>query len=129
MLELMIVIIIIGVLATIALPQFTKAVERAKAGKAINALTLIRQGESLYRGANDTYVDGADASALNDDTTNIGSFIELDGLVTDGDWGYVVSGSTTNAFLATATRTGGPNNTELITMDQTGAIDYSNWTP
>ncbi len=130
LLELIIVIIIIGVLASLALPQFTKAVERTQAGKAVNALTIIRKGEYLFRAQNNTYDAQATAALLNA-ATSIGDFVELDDLVADGDWTYGVAAvaDITLDFLATATRSVGPNAAETITMDNTGAVSYAGWTP
>jgi len=46
--ELLIVVIIIGILATLALPMLVKALEKAKVGEAISNLNLIRTGQKIY---------------------------------------------------------------------------------
>lgn len=46
--EVLIVVIIIGILATLALPMLTKTIEKAKVGEAISNLNLIRTGEKIY---------------------------------------------------------------------------------
>ena len=46
--ELLIVVIIIGILATLALPMLVKALEKAKIGEAISNLNLIRTGQKIY---------------------------------------------------------------------------------
>ncbi|MDP8230912.1 MAG: type II secretion system protein [Candidatus Gorgyraea atricola] len=46
--ELLIVVIIIGVLATLALPMLVKTLEKAKVGEAISNLNLIRTGQKVY---------------------------------------------------------------------------------
>lgn len=47
LLELLVVVLIIGILASIALPQYTKAVEKAKLSEALTTLKSIE--DSLYR--------------------------------------------------------------------------------
>ena len=46
--ELLIVVIIIGVLATLALPMLVKTLEKAKVGEATSNLNLIRTGQKIY---------------------------------------------------------------------------------
>ena len=46
--EILIVIVIIAVLATLALPMLVKTIEKAKIGEAASNLNLIRTGEKIY---------------------------------------------------------------------------------
>lgn len=48
LLELLIVIVIIGILAAIATPQFFKAAERARAAEGVNILGVIRSAQIRY---------------------------------------------------------------------------------
>ncbi|MCM8823137.1 MAG: prepilin-type N-terminal cleavage/methylation domain-containing protein [Candidatus Omnitrophica bacterium] len=48
LLELLIVVIIVGILAGIALPQFFRAAERARASEGVNALGVIRSSLLRY---------------------------------------------------------------------------------
>lgn len=48
LLELMIVVIIVGILASLAMPQFTKAAERAKWAGAVGTLGAIRRACEIY---------------------------------------------------------------------------------
>jgi type IV pilus assembly protein PilE len=116
LIELIIVVIIIGILATFAVPQYLKTLERAKGSKARHALGLIAQAEKMYRAENDTYVNVADG---NFDST-LGSYIELNEIDSDTEWDYAVSGAGASAFLATSTRKSGSNANETITLDQDG---------
>ncbi|MDD5120851.1 MAG: prepilin-type N-terminal cleavage/methylation domain-containing protein [Candidatus Omnitrophica bacterium] len=114
--ELIIVVIVIGILATVAVPQYLKATERAKGGKARSAMALIAQGEKLYRAERDTYIN------VPSDTSNtvLGSYVELADVDADADWNYAVSGASASAFTVTATRVGGANNGETLTLNQNG---------
>jgi len=127
LIELIIVVIIVGILATFAIPQYTRAVERTMGGKARHSLGLIAQGEKMFRAENDTYVDVAQDNA--NVVGGIADYVELNELDVDNDWNYTVSGASPIAFLATATRDGGPNNGEVITLDQDGVWNDSAWTP
>jgi prepilin-type N-terminal cleavage/methylation domain-containing protein len=53
--ELAIVIVIIGVLASFGVPRFRDAVERSKAGEALNYLATIRAAEERYQARMGTY--------------------------------------------------------------------------
>lgn len=46
--ELLIVVIIVGILATLALPMLVKTLEKAKLGEAASNLNLIRTGQKIY---------------------------------------------------------------------------------
>lgn len=114
LIELIIVVIVIGILATLAVPQFLKATERAKIAKAKNALGLLAKAEKLYRAERDTYVNTAARRA----NATLGSYMELQDVDSDADWTYVVGGVNTTAFTATATRVGGSINGCTITLNQ-----------
>ncbi len=53
--ELLVVVLIIGILAAIALPQYRKATERAKATEALVVLKAVIQGAETYHLANGTW--------------------------------------------------------------------------
>ena len=55
LIELLVVVLIIGILAAIALPQYQKAVERAKAVQAITLLRSLRDSFERYKLANSVY--------------------------------------------------------------------------
>lgn len=55
LLELLVVIIIIGVLASVALPQFGKAVDRAREAEASNVLGAILNAEFVYYQENNKF--------------------------------------------------------------------------
>ena len=53
--ELAIVIVIIGVLASFGVPRFRDAVERSKAGEAMNYLSAVRAAQERYHAREATY--------------------------------------------------------------------------
>lgn len=54
--ELMVVIVIIGVLAAVALPKFADAINKSKCSEAPNILGQIGSGEATYYAENSVYV-------------------------------------------------------------------------
>lgn len=120
--ELLIVIVIVGVLATIALPNFTKTVEKAKADQAITYLKVIRTGEKIYYANNSTYAACANLGELKS---------KLGAEVTEENYTFVVAvgatGSIADSFLATATR---KTDSATITLNQDGGWGgTSPWKP
>jgi prepilin-type N-terminal cleavage/methylation domain-containing protein len=55
--ELAIVIVIIGVLASFGVPRFRDAVERSKAGESLNYLSAIRAAQERYHAREGTYAE------------------------------------------------------------------------
>ena len=124
LIELIVVVVVIGILATIAVPQYLKATERAKGGKGKVAIALIAQGEKQYRTEMDNYV-AVSAKAAN---AGLGNYIDLTGVDIDSDWNYAVANITTTTFTITGTKVGGPNAGETLTLTESGAW-AGNWTP
>ncbi len=116
--ELLMVVIIIGILVTLAVPNYYRSVERAKAGKAKAAMDGIRKAELQYRAFNDEYTN-----TLDPDLTDF----DLPGDLQDGndsDWTYTITQNTTDTLEITATRDNGPHAGDTVTMDQDGS--YTN---
>jgi prepilin-type N-terminal cleavage/methylation domain-containing protein len=59
--ELAVVVVIIGVLATFAVPRFRASVERSKASQAFNYLAAVQAAQERYHARQGTYTDGLDA--------------------------------------------------------------------
>ncbi len=62
LIELLVVVLIIGILSSVALPQYTKAVEKARATQAITLVKSLADAEKVYYMSNGAYTD--DLSAL-----------------------------------------------------------------
>ncbi len=101
LIELMIVVVIIGILAALAIPRFMKATTKSKQSEAQQVLKQIYTMQRTYRQAKDTYwsptAGNASAAAPN-------AFAELGvEVMTSARYTYSMGGVTTTTFLATAT--------------------------
>ena len=112
LLEVIIVIIIIGVLASLALPRFFSTVEYSRGTEAMNALVSVRQSiERCYM--------------MRSSFANCNSFTTLDvedpGGIPNAHFTYGISAGA-NAYTITATRgsrDGGTGGTIILTFDGT----------
>jgi type IV pilus assembly protein PilE len=94
LLELMIVVVIIGILATIAYPNYREFVARAKRNEAKAALLQIAQNQERFYLQNNTYTT---------DMTQLG-FPMAGGYITDTEsYSVSVTAADANDFAATAT--------------------------
>lgn len=103
MLELMIVIVIIGVLATLGILQLSGPKEQALEKEAKANLKLIAAAEKIYRMEAGLFVGADNEDKIND-------YLRL--MLPEGadrNWDYSVTSLTADTFNATATRTKGTN--------------------
>ena len=119
LIELIVVVIVIGILATLAVPQYLKATERAKSAKARHALGVIAQAEKLFRAdaATGLYSTCATIAACAAEA-ELGGFVELNDIVADADWTYTIAPTNTAGaptFLLTAERVGNAGSTITLT--------------
>ena len=106
LLELLMVVIIIAILASIALPQYLRVAERARAGEALTVLAAVRSSELRYK-ANDP--NGAFTIDLNLLDTSIPGFgTGPDAVPLSPNWTYW-----SDATIAAASRSGGAYGGEL----------------
>lgn len=117
LLEIIIVIIIVGVLASLALPRFFSTVEFSKSTEALSSLSSIRQSmERCYLGAGGTY------ASCNINTLDL----ENPGLVPGARFSYAIVGvPTAISYVLTATRVSVDGGTagDTITLTQTGTVN------
>ncbi len=115
LLEIIIVVIIVGVLASLALPRFFSTVEFSRAQEALSGIATVRGGlERYYVSKGNTY-----ASAT---TSNIDTGDPLAGQP-NAHFTLAVSASTTSSYTITATRNtvdgGTAGNTVVLTQAAT----------
>ncbi len=94
LLEVITVILILGILATMAVPMFIKSIETAKNKEAVAALRLIRTAERLYYLEYENYIAASTTEEIN---------TKLDLAIESENWKFDVSVSGSN-FQACADR-------------------------
>jgi len=67
LLELLVVVLIIGILAAIALPQYKKAVEKSKMAEAVTVVKSIAQAQQRFYMINNRYADCTELEKLDID--------------------------------------------------------------
>ena len=126
LIELLVVVLIIGILAAIALPQYTKAVERSRSAEAMQHLGDLATAQSIYYMTNNSF-----AGSFGDLNTNGDVTVPE---IADGKTSYnygitrtAASGSTLEQVVMTATRNGGMYGDDAIsiTVKSDGSISKS----
>ncbi len=127
LIELLMVVIIIGILVTMAIPNYFQSIERSKGTRSKIICDNLRKAELQYRAINGTFINDSGAFPI------LVSFDIPAILVTnngdDGDWTYDVGGSTVDVCVVTATRNmTAPSAYQgaTIQMTQDGVINVSN---
>lgn len=118
LIELLVVVLIIGILAAIALPQYFKAVERARSAEALTVFSSLGGAQQRYRLVHpnnwaETFGE-LDIDFMDENNAN------ATGATYSGpNYNYAISGGT-----ATATRDGGRYDGHIIRKNfSTGVID------
>ncbi len=113
--ELAIVIIIIAILAALAIPQFTRMQERAKASAAKAKLDMIRKAETIWHSLHDNYTTDVNKSLA----------VEVPEVrkVNDSDWNFTILTANDTHFVAEAKRNRGNWAGTNITIDENGTIN------
>ena len=114
LLEIIIVIIIVGVLASLALPRFFKTIEYSRAQEALNNLSVIRQAMERCALRANTYVgcDTFTALDITDPTTSPGTHFTY-------SW-PVAAGVGTFTVLATRNGVDGGAAADTVSINETG---------
>ena len=117
LIELMIVVVIIGILAALAIPRFMQATTRSKQSEAKQLLKQVYTMQRTYRQANGTYGDAGATAAAGGVFTVIGVEIMASAAYT-----YAMA-DTINTFLCTATADLDDDATiDTWTIDQNGNL-------
>ena len=117
LIELLVVVLIIGILAAIALPQYTRAVERSRMAEAVQVLGDVATAQSIFYMQHNRF-----ASSLGDLNNNGDVQISFSNAST-APWSLSIASSGTN----TMTRMGGMYSTGVLTLtvEQDGTIRKS----
>ena len=119
--ELIVVVIIIGILAAVGIPQYRKALERSRGAEAYAGLGHIQEAEKVYYVSNETYI--ATTDPMTDDEEKV-----LDISLPQSGWTFsIVEGDEgiTKSFIGTAKRKAGPCDQagkNTVTMNEKGVI-------
>lgn len=109
LIELLIALAIAGVLAAIAVPQYTKYVARSRQADAKSQLAVIRQGEEIFKFQNGTYTT---------DTASIPGW-----RATVGRYTFSITAATATTFSARAQGNIDSDATlDVWTIDQDGTL-------
>ena len=92
--EILIVVIIVGILATFAMPQFAKIKDRAREKEAKAILNLIISAEEVYKTENGSYYSGSSISYYN---ANLALSIPVNSY-----WSYFTASRGANGICAIA---------------------------
>lgn len=100
LIELLVVVLIIGILAAVALPQYTKAVEKSRATEAITLLGNLATAEQIYKMGQGAFTN--DLTLLDLQLPGVGT--TTTSTTTTRNFQLTVTVPTTNTLLATAQR-------------------------
>ena len=121
LLELLIVVIIVSILATVALPQFGRMTRRARTSEATNMIGAILTAEALYYSENRTFINFADNAAA----ATAGLLVDVP-LDANTNFDYAGTGASTSSVTVTgsgdATATSGIVVTGTVRDDGSRAI-------
>lgn len=99
MMELMVVIIIVGIIAAFAIPNYTKSIQKAHERDMLAQLTSIHAANLMYRSYDGNYWD---TSGANKDMAEINSALSINIIASDGTT-YTYNSANGSAYTATAT--------------------------
>ncbi len=105
LIELLVVVLIIGILAAIAVPQYQKAVEKARMAEAFALLRAIANAHQLYYLENGAYLTDGDIDKLTIEIPGTTDATITEGRIRTRDFIYSPNGVGSGPYLALARRT------------------------
>lgn len=124
LIELTVVLIIVGILASLAMPMFSRTMESTRGQEASVSLDQIWAAERIYRTQQSFYFPKSVATEGNIATINTKLRTDLDNTA-DRNWNYSIASSADDAFKATAKRTSGNNQNETLWIQEDGSTGGS----
>jgi len=118
LMELMVVIVIIGIIAGFALPQYQRAIRKALERDTLVQLASIHAANSMHRAVNDVFFPGANLTVA-----QINAGLNLN-IIQQANCTYTYTRATTTTYTARMAYVDGVNNF-TIELDE-GAIDNNN---
>lgn len=116
LIELITVVIIIAILVALALPQYTRLVERSQGSAAMSGLDTIRKAEAMYFTLNYLYT-----SALTSLTSELPEVAKITNTTLNKQWNFSAT-TDSKTFTATATRSQGVYSAKSITLNSDGQV-------
>ena len=92
LIEMMVVVALVGILASIAYPSFIEAIRKGRRADAVSALTQIQHAQERWRANNGTYAGSLGAGGLNLSTTS-----------PDGHYSLAITNNTAQTYTVKAT--------------------------
>ncbi len=124
LIELLVVVLIIGILSAVALPQYTKAVEKSRATEALTLLGNLVNAEQIYKMSTGSYTD--DMTLLDLQLPGVSGTAKQSTTLAK-NFQISIPVATTTTFLAVAQRgkVSGTTFTPSATTDTTYTINAS----
>lgn len=114
LMEVLLVVVVLGVLAGLAIPNYFKTVEKAKSSEATANLKTLHLGQKIYQVDNSTfYGPSMNLAAINQN-------LDID--ITQENYVIAITAASAAAYTATATRFA---RTKTFTINETGVITES----
>ena len=116
LIELLVVVLIIGILAAIALPQYTKAVERSRVSEAVQFLGDAATAQSIYFMQTNHFADALTGGTRNLNSGDITLSAPDSSNWTLGDFTVTGDGTSAAQVVMTLTRNKGMYNGGVLSM-------------
>lgn len=124
--ELMVAVVLIGILATLAIPNYARSLERSKCSQAIQILKEMRSAGLSFYSNNETFPTPGQESDLEDEA---GANFYSDG--SNDDWAFAIQTGNDTTLVVRATRKRGPHaaagNTTITITDNPAANQNEDW--